>query len=98
MVLDLDQYILLTIYPTAAIFGLGLLARNAKLSESLKYFSQGSACIIISMIYYEAVPNGGAEGLAIVLLLFGISLLLMARKYIIQPESGHKERTSANKT
>jgi hypothetical protein len=95
--LDIDQYILLTIYPAAAIFGLGFFARKTKISESLKYVFQGAASIIFSIIYFEAVPNGGAQGLAIVLFLFGILLLFIARKYVINPETeGRQERNAAS--
>lgn len=97
MELDIDQYILFTIYPAATIFGLGFFARKAKISESLKYVFQASAGIIFSIIYFEAVPNGGAQGLAVVLFLFGILLFFMARKYIIHPETeGRQERNTAS--
>lgn len=95
MELDIDQYILLTIYPSAAIFGLGFFAKKAKIRESLKYVFQASASIVFSIIYFEAVPNGGAQGLAVVLLIFGILLFLMARKFMIHPEKeAHLKRTS----
>jgi len=95
--LDIDQYILFTIYPAATIFGLGFFARKAKISESLKYVFQASASIIFSIIYFEAVPNGGAQGLAVVLFLFGILLFFMARKYFIHPETeGRQERNTAS--
>ena len=94
---DIDQYILLTIYPCAAIFGLGFFAKRAKIRESLKFVFQASASIIFSIIYFEAVPNGGAQGLAVVLLIFGILLFFMARKYMIHPETEvHQERTSTS--
>ena len=54
MALDIDQYILFTIYPAAAIFGLGFFARKAKIGESWKYVFQASASIIFSIIYFEA--------------------------------------------
>ncbi|HET7149706.1 MAG TPA: hypothetical protein VFI73_14560 [Candidatus Nitrosopolaris sp.] len=97
MVLDIDQYILFTIYPTLAIFGLGLFARKAKMGESWKYVFQASTSIVFSIIYFEAVPDGGAQGLAVVLFLFGILLFFMARKYMIHPEpKGHDERTATS--
>jgi hypothetical protein len=97
LALDIDQYILFTIYPAATIFGLGFFARKAKISESLKYVFQASASIIFSILYFEAVPNGGAQGLAVVLFLFGILLFFMARKYIIHPETeGRQERNTAS--
>jgi hypothetical protein len=97
LALDIDQYILFTIYPAATIFGLGFFARKAKISESLKYVFQASASIIFSILYFEAIPNGGAQGLAVVLFLFGILLFFMARKYMIHPETeGRQERNSAS--
>jgi len=95
--LDIDQYILFTIYPAATIFGLGFFARKAKISESLKYVFQASASIIFSILYFEAIPNGDAQGLAVVLFLFGILLFFMARKYMIHPETeGRQERNTAS--
>ena len=97
MALDIDQYILFTIYPAATIFGLGFFARKAKISESLKYVFQASASIIFSILYFEAIPNGDAQGLAVVLFLFGILLFFMARKYMIHPETeGRQERNTAS--
>ena len=97
MELDIDQYILFTIYPAATIFGLGFFARKAKISESLKYVFQASASIIFSILYFEAIPNGDAQGLAVVLFLFGILLFFMARKYMIHPETeGRQERNTAS--
>ena len=86
MTLDIDQYILFTFYPAAVIFGLGYLAREARLGEILKYTLQGCASIIFSIIYFRTVPQGGAQGLAIVLFIFGVLLLYTARKHIIHPE------------
>jgi len=93
--LDFDQYILLSIYPCAVIFGIGFFAKRTKVRESLKFVFQASASITFSIIYFEAVPDGGAEGLAVVLLIFGVLLLFMARKYIIHPEGEvPRERSS----
>lgn len=86
MTLDIDQYFLLTLYPTAAIFGIGLFAKKIQIRESLKYVMQASSSITFSMIYFVAIPNGGAQGLTVVLFIFGILLLYMARKYMVHPE------------
>lgn len=97
MELDIDQYILFTIYPAATIFGLGFFASKAKISESFKYVFQGLASITFSIIYFEAVPNGGAQGLAVVLFLFGVLLFFMARKHMIHPGTeGRQERNEAS--
>ena len=66
------------------------------MGESWKYVFQASASIIFSIIYFEAVPDGGAQGLAAVLFLFGILLFFMARKYMIHPETKGHERTAAS--
>jgi hypothetical protein len=95
--LDFDQYILLSVYPCAVIFGIGFIAKRGKIRESLKFVLQSSASIIFSLIYFEGVPDGGADGLAVVLLVFGVLLLFMARKYIIHPEAEvRSERTSTS--
>ncbi|MGA7042317.1 MAG: hypothetical protein WCF06_00800 [Nitrososphaeraceae archaeon] len=95
--IDIDQFLLLAVYPSAIIFGFGFLAKKKKVSESIKYTLQAITCIIFSIAYFVAVPNGGAQGLAIVLALFGVLLFFMARKYVIQPEDGPEGRTTANK-
>jgi len=83
--IDIDEFILLTIYPTAVIFAIVYIARKINLAESLKYAIQAAASIIFSIIYLLTIPNGGAQGLALVLLLFGLVLLYMARKEKLTP-------------
>ena len=89
--IDIDQFILFTIYPTAALFGLGLIAKKITMYESLKYALQALICIIFSIAYFVAVPNGGAQGLAIVLVIFGMVLFFMARKHKINPEEEQRQ-------
>jgi hypothetical protein len=86
---DIDQYILLTIYPIIVFFAIGLLGTKFKLDEALKYFFQGIGCLLFAIFYIIMIPRGGAQGLAIVLILFGILLLFMARKQKLSP----KDRT-----
>jgi Na+/H+-dicarboxylate symporter len=83
--IDIDQYILLTIYPTAVFFGLGFLTKRNRAHEPLKYALQGISCIIFSIAYFVLIPNGGADGLAIVLVVFGVLLMFMARNQRIHP-------------
>jgi len=83
---DIDQYILLTIYPIVAFFGIAILGKKFKLNEALKYFFQGISCILFAVIYIILIPRGGAQGLAIILILFGILLFFMARKQKISPK------------
>ena len=85
--IDIDQFILLTIYPAAAFFVLGFLRKKFRFSEALQYILQGGTCIVFSIVYFIAIPHGGAQGLAIVLFMFGILLLFMARKNIIHQTS-----------
>jgi hypothetical protein len=95
--IDIDQYLLLTIYPTAVFFGLGFLAKMKQMKESIKYTLQAVACIIFSIIYFVAVPNGGADGLVIVLAIFGSILFFMARNYFVHPEGRSQTNSTANR-
>jgi hypothetical protein len=92
--IDIDEYILLTLYPAIIIFGLGFAAKKKKIRQSVTYLLQGSICIIFSIAYFLVIPNGGAQGLAIVLALFGVLLFFVARKYIIHPEEGQESETN----
>jgi len=84
--IDIDTYILLTIYPIISFFAIGFVGRKFNLDEALKYFFQGVSCLLFALFYIVMIPRGGAQGLAIVLILFGILLLFMARKHKISPE------------
>ena len=84
--IDIDQFILLTVYPAAAFFGVGFLAKFTKMRPIFTYLIQGVVCISFSIGYFLLVPRGGAQGLAIVLGMFGVLLLFMARKQKIHPE------------
>jgi hypothetical protein len=82
--IDIDQFILLTIYPAAAFFAVGFIAKRTKMQAAKSYLLQALTCIAFSIAYLTLVPNGGAQGLAIVLGMFGALLLFMARKQKIQ--------------
>ncbi|MDW0234925.1 MAG: hypothetical protein QOA08_00950 [Nitrososphaeraceae archaeon] len=84
--IDIDTYILLTIYPIISFFAIGFVGRKFNLNEALKYFLQGVSCLLFALFYIVMIPRGGAQGLAIVLILFGILLLFMARKHKISPK------------
>lgn len=92
--IDIDQFILLTIYPAAAFFAIGYIAKKIHMRQSLSYSLQAITCFAFAAVYYFAVPDGGAEGLEIVLVMFGIILVIMARRYKITPsldQEGEKE-------
>ena len=82
--IDIDQFILLTIYPAAAFFAVGYVAKKTKMHAAKSYLLQALACIVFAITYVFAVPNGGAQGLAIVLGMFGALLLFMAKKQKIE--------------
>jgi hypothetical protein len=84
--IDIDTYILLTIYPIISFFAIGFVGRKFNLNEALKYFFQGVSCLLFALFYIVMIPRGGAQGLAIVLILFGIVLLFMARKHKVSPQ------------
>ncbi|HJT47276.1 MAG TPA: hypothetical protein VJ729_03765 [Nitrososphaeraceae archaeon] len=94
--IDIDQYILLTLYPTAIIFGFGFAGKKKKLLQSFTYLLQAFTCIIFSIAYFLLIPNGAAYGLAIVLALFGVLLLFVARKHTLHPETEQQSHTTAN--
>jgi len=83
---DIDQYILLTIYPIAVFFVIAILGKKLKLDEAFRYLFQGISCILFAVFYTILIPRGGAQGLAIILILFGILLFFMARKKKISPK------------
>ena len=83
---DIDEFILLTVYPIIAFFAIGFLAKKIKLGEAWGYLFQGISCLLFAVSYVFMIPRGGAQGLAIVLILFGILLLFMARKQKISPK------------
>ena len=84
--IDIDQFILLTIYPAAAFFAIGYIAKKTKMRLTLSYLLQAITCLAFSAAYFVAVPNGGAQGLAIVLGMFGALLLFMAKKQKVQQQ------------
>jgi len=96
--IDIDQFILFTIYPSAAFFATGYAAKIIKMREATKCAIQAVICIAFSVIYFTAVPNGGAQGLAVVLAMFAVVLLLMAKKYKIDPEEEQMSSEPASGT
>jgi hypothetical protein len=90
--IDIDQFILLTIYPTITFFAIGVIAKRLNLNEPLKYGMQAFSCVVFAVFYFVAIPNGGAYGLAAVLIIFGGIVFLMARKYMIHVDGEEENR------
>jgi hypothetical protein len=78
--------VLFTIYPTAAFFIVGFIAKKTGMRQIYTYLIQAMICFAFSVAYFIMIPLGGADGLAIILALFGGLLLFMARKQKIQQE------------
>ena len=96
--IEVDQFILLTIYPAIGIFGIAFLSKRIHIKKHFQYLIQAITCIMFAVIYYFFIPNGGAQGLAIALTLFGLILLLMVRKYKIEPEENDRTSTFKEST
>ncbi|MBA3977565.1 MAG: hypothetical protein H0X50_05140 [Nitrosopumilus sp.] len=92
--IDIDQYILLIVYPSIAFFVIGYITKKKNIKKSITYIIQSIICFIFSTTYYIFVPHGGAQGLSLILGLFGILLLILARKEKIKPE---EENENENK-
>ncbi|HEY6536927.1 MAG TPA: hypothetical protein VIY08_14195 [Candidatus Nitrosocosmicus sp.] len=90
---DIDQYILLILYPSIVFFLVGYVAKKRGIKKPLLYLIQSIVCFVFSISYYLYVPQNGAFGLALILGLFGILLLVLARKEKINPsEENEKEK------
>lgn len=83
---DIIDFVLYTIYPTAVFFAIGLTAKKTGMKQLYTYLAQAAACFAFAAAYFIFVPLGGAQGLAIILAMFGALLLFMARKQKIQTE------------
>lgn len=83
--IDIDQYILLIIYPSIAFFAIGFITKKIDLRKSVTYAIQAIICFGFSIGYYLFIPYGGALGLSLILGLFGILLVILARKEKVSP-------------
>jgi len=90
---DIDQYILLIIYPSIAFFATGFITRKIDLKKSITYAIQAIICFSFSIAYYILIPYGGALGLSIILGLFGFMLIIIARKEKLSPGDSTTEGT-----
>jgi L-lactate permease len=94
--IDIDQYILLILYPSIAFFVIGYITKKKNIKKSITYLTQSIICFVFSITYYTLIPHGGAQGLSIILGLFGILLVILARKEKIKPEE-EEERENRQK-
>lgn len=99
--IDIDQYILFILYPSIAFFITGFITKKKNIKKSITYIIQSIICFIVSITYYIIVPHGGAQGLSLILGLFGILLLILARKEKIKPaeeeeKDENKQRNSSS--
>lgn len=85
---DIVDFVLYTIYPTAAFFVIGFIAKKTNMKQLYTYIAQAAVCFAFSIAYFF-VPLGGAQGLAVILAMFGGLLLFMARKQKLQAEEQH---------
>lgn len=85
--IDLDQYILLIIYPSIAFFAIGFISKKIDLRKTITYALQAIICFGFSIGYYLLIPYGGALGLSLILGIFGILLVILARKEKVSPVS-----------
>lgn len=83
---DVIDFVLYTIYPTAAFFAIGLTAKKTGMKQLHTYTIQAAVCFAFSIAYFALVPLGGAQGLAVILAMFGALLLFMARKQKLKAE------------
>jgi L-lactate permease len=95
--IDIDQYILLILYPSIAFFIIGFITKKKDIKKSITYIVQSIICFIFSSTYYIFVPHGVAQGLSLILGLFGILLLILARKEKIKPAEEEDEKKDENK-
>lgn len=82
--IDIVDFVLYTVYPTAAFFTIGMIAKKTHMRQLYTYILQAVVCLAFGGAYF-LIPQGGGQGLAIVLLMFGALLLFMARKQKIHP-------------
>ena len=83
---DIVDYVLYTMYPTAAFFAIGLVAKKTGLRQLYVYIAQAMVCFGFA-VAYMFIPLGGGQGLAVILGMFGALLLFMARKQKLQAKA-----------
>ncbi len=93
---DIDEYILIILYPSIVFFVVGFITKKRNIRKSVSYVLQSTICFTFSIAYYILIPHGGAQGLALVLGIFGILLLILARKEKINPTIDKDEEENNN--
>lgn len=81
---DIVDFVLYTVYPTAAFFAVGFIAKATGMRQLYTYVIQAAICFVFAGAYFVLVPEGGAQGLAIILVIFGGLLAFMARKQKVE--------------
>ena len=89
---DIDQYILLIFYPSIVFFTTGYIIKKKNIKKPIAYVIQSIICFVFSIGYYHFIPHGGADGLSLILGLFGILLLILARKEKINPAEEEEKK------
>jgi hypothetical protein len=98
--IDIDQYLLLIVYPSITFFLIGFITKKMDVRKSITYIIQSIICFSFSIAYYLFIPHGGAQGLSVILGLFGALLLVLARKERVTPAEegeGGEERENVQK-
>jgi uncharacterized membrane protein YfcA len=94
--IDIDQYLLLILYPSIVFFTIGYITKKKNVKKSITYVIQSVICFVFSITYYLFIPNYGAEGLSLILGFFGILLLILARKEKINPQEEEEKKEQKN--
>ena len=59
--INIDQYILLVIYPSIAFFLIGFITKKKNVRKSITYIIQSLICFSFSIAYYLLIPHGGRK-------------------------------------
>ncbi len=90
---DIVDFVLYTVYPTAAFFAIGITAKKSGLRQLYVYLAQAFVCFAFSAAYFMLIPLGGGQGIATLLAMFGVLLLFMARKQKVHPAEEEQRHT-----
>lgn len=82
--IDIDQYLLLTIYPVIALFIAEMVGRAVKVSSWTKLVAQGIICVGFGVAYITVIVAHWMT--SVVLLALAFTLFYQARKAKLKPE------------